>query len=274
MIQSRAMLATLSISLWTARKQDKKVSSEVEAAHGAHDAGRYNKDLVNKALLEPIKQLAGRIREYHYFNTLAWADSGARLLPSKLFVDYAANIRKFKDQFAQLVKEMQASYPAEVQAARNRLGSMYEPDDYPDVYDLREKFGVTIEFSPVPSAQDFRVDVSEEMQTELRESVTQAVAQRQAQAVKATYARVVDVVSKISIRLSEDSPVFKDTLISNAEDLCTVLDALNITDDPQITAVRDAIQHNLIVEPGELRHSQMLRHRVSERAKEVLAMLP
>ena len=39
MIQSRAMLANLSISQWTARKYDKSVSSEVEKAHAAHDAG-------------------------------------------------------------------------------------------------------------------------------------------------------------------------------------------------------------------------------------------
>lgn len=274
MIQSKAMLATLSISAWTARKQDKKVSAEIEAAHSAHDAGRFNKLLINKALLDPITKLAGQVREYHYFNTLAWADSGARLLPTKLFIAYSAEIRKFKDQFSKLVLDFKADYPAEVQAARARLGTMYRPEDYPEAWQLDDRFSINLEFTPVPDAQDFRVDVSAEAQDELRASVTQAVALRQAEAVKATFVRVRDVVSKIADRLSKDDPIFKDTLITNAEDLCTVLDALNITSDPQITQVREAILTHLLVSPSELRANQLLRKRVARMASEILATLP
>lgn len=274
MIQSKAMLATLSISAWTARKQDKKVSAEIEAAHSAHDAGRFNKLLINKALLDPITKLAGQIREYHYFNTLAWADSGARLLPTKLFLEYTAKIRDFKEQFSKLVLAFKTAYPAEVQAARQRLGTMYNPDDYPEASLLGERFSVNLEFTPVPDAQDFRVDVSAEAQAELRDSVTQAVAMRQADAVKATFARVRDVVSKIADRLSKDDPIFKDSLIGNADDLCTVLDALNITNDVQITQVRETIQHNLIFPVSDLRASQNLRKAVARKAEEILATLP
>lgn len=274
MLQSKAMLATLSISAWTARKQDKAVSAEVERSHGAHDAGKYNKLLINKALLDPITKLAGQIREYHYFNTLAWADSGARLLPTKLFLEYTAKIRGFKEQFSKLVLAFKAEYPAEVQAARVRLGTMYNPGDYPEAWQLDDRFSVNLEFTPVPDAQDFRVDVSAEAQAELRDSVTKAVAARQADAVKATFARVRDVVSKISDRLSKDDPIFKDTLITNAENLCTVLDALNITNDPQITLVQDTILHSLIVSPADLRTSQTLRKDVARKAEEILGMLP
>lgn len=274
MLQSKAMLATLSISQWTARKQDKTISAEVERTHGAHDAGRFNKLLVNKALLEPISKLAGQVREYHYFNTLAWANSGARLLPTKLFLEYSAQIRKFKEQFNQLVLDFKTEYPAEVQAARNRLGTMYNPGDYPEVWQLDDRFSINLEFTPIPDAQDFRVDVSAEAQAELRESITQAVAVRQAEAVKFTFTRVRDVVSMISDRLSKDDPVFKDSLISNAEDLCTVLDALNITNDEQLTRVRDAILYHLIVSPSSLRASQVMRKHVAARAEEILALLP
>jgi len=273
MIQSRAMLATLSISAWTARKQDKKISAEVEAAHSAYDAGKFNKLLVNKALLDPITKLTSRIREFHYCMTLPWADSGARLLPSKLFMDYTAKIRAFKAEFDKLVKDLQAAYPTEVQAARNRLGTMYDPGDYPDSYDLKEKFSVNLDFSPVPSAQDFRVDVSTEAQAELRQSITQAVSERQAEAVKATYARVRDVVSKIAERLSDEKAVFKDSLIGNAQDLCAVLDGLNITDDPKLSELARRIRTDLNVPCIQLRSSFVARHRTAELANNILAML-
>lgn len=273
MIQSRAMLAQLSISQWTARKQDKKVSAEVEAQHGAHDAGKYNKLLVNKALLDPISKLAAKVRDYHYSVTLPWSDAGA-LLPSTLFMDYTAKMRGFRNEFQAAVNTMVNQYPNEVQAARVRLGTMYNPGDYPEAWQLKDRFSINLEFTPVPDAQDFRVDVSNEAQDELRASVKQSVADRQADAVKATFARVRDVVSKIAERLSVDDSIFKDTLIYNARDLCLVLKALNITDDPALDAVHAEIYNHLLKHPDAIRRDPVLRREVANKAAEILLTLP
>jgi len=273
MIQSRAMLAQLSISQWTARKQDKKVSAEVEAQHGAHDAGKYNKLLVNKALLDPISKVASKVRDYHYGVTLPWSDAGA-LLPSTLFIDYTAKMRAYKAEFQAAVNTMVSQYPAEVQAARVRLGTMYNPADYPMDWELKDRFNIALEFTPVPDAHDFRVDVSNEAQDELRESVKQSVADRQADAVKATFARVRDVVSKIAERLSIEDAIFKDTLVYNARDLCLVLKALNITDDPALDAVHAEITQHLLKHPDAIRRNPGLRRDVAAKAAEILKTLP
>jgi len=273
-IQNKAMLVTLSISQWTARKQDKSVTAEVETAHGAHDSGKFNKLLVAKELLEPITKLTAKIRESHHFSTQPWADSGARVLPTALFMDYTARFRVFKSQFENLVADMLTKYPAEVQAARNRLGSMYNPGDYPDPSDMANKFSIKTEFMPVPSAPDFRVDLSEEAQVELRESVTQAVASRQADAVKATYARIRDVVSKIEERLSNPDAIFKDSLITNAIELCQILDALNITDDPVITRTTQDMRNHLLMPPSVLRTRPDVRATTAQAASNILRGIP
>ena len=273
-IQERAMLAQLSISMWTARKQDRKVSAEVETAHGAHNAGRYNKDLVNKALLDPIKVLAGEVRAYHYKMTLPWSDAGPRLLPAKLFADYTTQLRALRSKFDALVTAMLTAYPAEVQAARTRLGTMYEPSDYPQVEDLKKSFGLTLEFNPMPSASDFRVDVGIETANEIRESITANVHSRQKYAIESTLARVKDVVSKIHERLSDPKALFRDTLIENAEDLCGVLDGLNITNDPLITQLERDIRAHLLKPPTLLRSSMSTRAAVAQKAQEILASLP
>lgn len=274
MIQSHAMLATLSISQWTARKQDKAITAEVEKAHAAHDAGRFNKLLVNKALLDPIAKLSGQVRDYHYSVTLPWSDAGARLLPSKLFMDYTTKLRGFKEDFRRLVQDMVDAYPAEVQAARTRLGTMYNPGDYPDASELKRRFDIALDFTPVPSAQDFRLDVSAEAQDELRASVTAAVAAKQAQAVKATYARVREVVSKIAERLGDDKAVFKDSLIENARDLCAVLDALNITNDEHLAEVQQRIECTLLFAPQRLRDNLALRRQAHLDAVAILSLIP
>jgi len=273
MIQSRAMLATLSISQWTARKYDKAVSSEVEKAHAAHDAGRFNKLLVNKALLEPIVKLTGEIRSYHYHTTLPWTDKGDRLLPSILFMDYTVAMRKFRDAFGVLIDTLVQQYPAEVQAARNRLGTMYQPSDYPDVSEIRRRFSIDVEFTPVPNAKDFRVDVGEAAAEEIRESITKAVNDRQNSAMRDCYRRVKDVVSKISERLSDDKAKFHDSLIENATELLAVLPGLNITDDPELTALHNEISRSLIVNPRALRLDPKLRKDTADAADAILARL-
>jgi hypothetical protein len=49
-LASRAMLCSLSIRMWSARKHDREASDEIAQRHGAQpDAGRYHKALLPKA---------------------------------------------------------------------------------------------------------------------------------------------------------------------------------------------------------------------------------
>ena len=55
-LSDRALLVQLSISQWTARKFDKKVTNDVANTHGvASSAGRYNKALL------PMNDLLDRV---------------------------------------------------------------------------------------------------------------------------------------------------------------------------------------------------------------------
>jgi hypothetical protein len=49
-LSSRAMLCSLSISMWSARKHDPEASEEIAQRHGAQpEAGRYHKVLLTMA---------------------------------------------------------------------------------------------------------------------------------------------------------------------------------------------------------------------------------
>src|SRR5579884_3866071 len=82
-LSSRAMLCSLSISMWSARKHDPAASEEIASRHGAKsDAGRYNKVLLPKQALAEIQKIVSEARHEHYFITLPWADDGYRVLPA------------------------------------------------------------------------------------------------------------------------------------------------------------------------------------------------
>ena len=274
-IQTQAMLVTLSVSCWTGRVQDKKVSAEVEVAHGATDAGRYNKLLVDKAHMDPLVQFAGKVRQYHYKMSLPWLDNGARLLPSALFLEYSHQIRQFTSEYERIVDAFIQLYDSTlVQAARQRLGTMYDPEDYPPGADLRAKFGITVDITPVPDGQDFRVDVGDAERTRISRQISEAVAQRSAQAEKDAWDRCRSIVSTIQTRLSAPKPIIRESLIDNASELVRLLPGLNVSGCPKMQAVCDSIATKLIVSPDVLRNSMSARQRVAKAAEEILEMMP
>lgn len=272
MIQDKSMLVELTISKWTATKHDKAVSAEIEQNHAAKDAGRYNKRLIDKAHLAAIESLAGQIRKYHYSRTLPWSDKGQRLLPSKLFMEYRQDIAAYKAQYQKAVDDFLVVYPQLVQDARLRLGTMYQPNDYPSTTDLKDAFGIELLITPVPDAGDFRVEVDKETQDEIRQQITEAVNARQAKAVKDCYARAREVLERIAEQCSKQNGRIHDSLMENAQDLVSVLTGLNITEDPDITQMEQDIKA-LIVSPEAIRTSPTTRKRLADGAADILSRM-
>jgi hypothetical protein len=100
-IQSRAMLLSLSISMFSPRKTDKKGTREVLDNHNAADsAGKFVKQIQPEEALETIKKVATEARQWHYENTCPWSDEGARILPSVKYMEYVDKMRGFSRQIA------------------------------------------------------------------------------------------------------------------------------------------------------------------------------
>src|SRR5574337_447368 len=131
-LQQLAMLASLNISMWTARKYDRKVTQETTKSHAAdEDAGRFNKLLVPKEAIAPLEQQAGAARREHDQWTMPWGNNGERLLPGEKFMDYTAAMKLHRAEFWKRFAVFEQEYPT-LKANARRLGSMYDPRDFPD----------------------------------------------------------------------------------------------------------------------------------------------
>lgn len=271
-IQNQAMLANLTIHQWTARKHDRKATREVDQAHGASEAGRYNKLLVDKEALQPVQSAAAALRELHYTLTLPWGDNGDRLLPSTLFENYTSQVRTAREKYMAAVRQFVAEYPGLIQSARKRLGTLYEPGDYPSVSQIEERFGARVGFSPVASAEDFRVDVGAENVAEIRAEITKQAEARLQEAVSACWTRVREVVERYALRMSDEKGRVYDSMVDNARDLVKLLPALNLTNDPELARVAMEIEQRLLpVTIGQLRASSVARQKVAEAANDIMA---
>ena len=111
-ISSRAMLAQLSISQWTARKTDKRASAEILSRNDAtRDSGRFNKSLVAKHALEGIASVAAAARAAHVEMSLPWMQDGTRILPVDAFNRYTETMQKLRNEFEHAVSDFCDSYP-------------------------------------------------------------------------------------------------------------------------------------------------------------------
>jgi hypothetical protein len=275
MLQDKAMLANLTVRAWSARKRDKDVSREVETKHQAKDAGNFNKLLIDKDALKPLVSLSSTLRTTHYEMTLPWGDDGPRLLPSKMYFDYTKKMRELRDQFNSAVNDFVAQYPTFKQNARKRLGSMYDPEDYPDVSQIARKFGADLSFMPVPDAKDFRVELGEDEVAVIRADIEAQVAKQQENAVRNLWERLHEVTLNIRERLADPDTVFRDSLIENAQFACEIADKLNITDDADLHEISLDIDHRLChVSPQRLRDDKALRKTVCDSAASILKKFP
>jgi len=268
---SRAMLASLRISSWSARKYDKKVTKETNDAHGADaDAGRYNKMLLpgDASSYKALTSHIAATRVLHYAETLAWSDDGWRLLPVANYTKYTDKLRAAKHTYDALLADFLSDYPALQQAARIKLNGMYRDEDYPS--NVASKYGFGIEYNPVPAGGDFRVELSQEeidiIATRTESRIKNAFEDAHKDAVK----RLYDCVSRIHERLAQPEAIFRDSLITNAQELTDVLSRLNIAGDVNLETLRRATASLATVSPDTLRNDAVTRIQTANDAQSIL----
>ena len=194
---------------------------------------------------------------------MPWSDRGPRLLTTKSYFDYVAAMSALADEFHnQALPAFFREYNSMVQRAETRLGALFNANDYPDRYALRNKFRIELFYSDVPTAGDFRVDLPQQALDELNTSLQDGVDRRLKQAYEEVWERTYKVLANMSLRLSSDrdKPIFHDTLVSNVRDMAELLEQFNITNDPKLARAREGILSALDgVTPDKLRASASLR---------------
>jgi hypothetical protein len=285
-IQSVSVLVDLNISCWTARKLDRKVSEEVDVAKQTRGrAGNYNKMLLPGAdKLMEVSKMVGSIRTWHYEQTLPWSDGGSRLLPMLNFFEYKATLNQFEQKFDDAVRDFLAEYPQLVSAAAFQLGDLFDRNEYPDVGEITDKFRFRYSFAPLPGSGDFRIDAGEETKRELEAQYKGFFDAKLQDAYKDMWERLHVTLKALSTKLTDaDKPrdtkegpnytqIFRDSLITNAVDLCGLLTKLNVTDDPMLEQARKQLEIAICgVSAEDVRDSDSLRMATKKKVDDILS---
>lgn len=280
-LASSALIVNLSISVWTGRKLDKKVSETVDQAnHTKTRAGNYHKNLLaGSAKLEEITKIANACRGWLYTVTQPWGDNGDRILPVTTLIEFKSRLTDYEQQFAKAVNEFLNDYDTLVAAAAFQLGDLFNRDDYPLRERIEGKFGFRYSMMPLPQVGDFRVDVGNDGLRELQEQYEGVMHQRVTGAMTEAWERLHDVLSRMSERLTDTTDengdpkrkIFRDSLVDNAVEICELLKSFNITGDVRMDEMRKQLEAALRnIDAQTLRESDNLRQQTKAKVDALL----
>jgi len=271
-LNDRALLVQLSISQWTARKYDKRVTKQVADNNGTTmSAGRYNKSLLPmNDLLDQVHKKATHIRTKFYANTLPWGIEGTQMLPTANYLNFMTEFRREKSEWQTLVNNFVDNYDQLKADAQRILGAIYDPADYPLYGEIRSKFHMDMAVFPVPST-DFRVSISSDELTRIQQDVERRVADAQSKAMQEVWKRLYDRVKHMAEKLADPKAIFRDSMIENAREICALLPRLNVTDDPNLESLRQEVEMGISNHhPDALRNDPDLRRDTAEQAKAIM----
>jgi hypothetical protein len=248
-ISASAVLVELNISVWPASKIDREITDKVNSDAGAvRGASQTKKNLfAGTSLRKDIADFAARVRLYHNKHTLPWADKGERMLPTALFMDYKQTMNGYEQTFNMMCNNFYIEYPRLVAEAPTALQGLYKAEDYPELTDVRLKFGFRRTVKPVPEAGDFRLDIPtydlEEMRAEFMSQQDRKLAEAMREPWERLHKTLVAMSEKLTDVEGDDGKKrYHDTLLTNPLELCSLLTKLNITNDPKLEEARRQVE--------------------------------
>jgi hypothetical protein len=274
-LRRTAAAVRVSLHWWgTHRSLTAQQKEEVSAGYAADarflTAGKRIIDVRHEA----VRKLTGiRTRLVSYWRglTLPYTEPGVRLIRQADVPAFVHTMEGFRDELTQAEADLNAVYEEIKADARQRLGRLYDPADYPP--EVRGLFAVEWDFPSVePPAYLMRVA------PEVYEQERQRVAARFEEAVRLAEQAFATEFARLLAHLTErlgggeggERRIFRDSAVTNLTEFFERFKNLNVRSSPELDALVEQAQ-GLVkgVEPQHLRDNAGLRSEIAARMAEV-----
>jgi hypothetical protein len=190
-----------------------------------------------------------------------------RIMRSDAYLDFAMTLADAKREFARLVDALCDAYSSRVREVEHRLGSMFNPADYPDVSTIRDACRFHLRVAPTPSIKDWRLDLNDQVMADLRKDLEEQSTSAMGTALADVAQRIAKVARNAHEKLADPTAIFRDTLVGNIDELVGLLPVLNVTDDQDLENLALDLRMSVYgVKPDTLRHDPLVR---SQKAHEM-----
>lgn len=243
-LKDRALIVKLSIPRWNPKRNDPRGEEIIRSAtNGQGHVGVWSKHCVPPAEVKRITHVASRARSYNYALTLPWKDGGLRLLPITTVDRYMRTVDQYREQFTEAVDAFLERYPRLIEDAQDRLGSLYNPEDYPAPEDLAARFDFRVSIHQISDSPDIRVhSFPADIAQKLREDMKRDASAAKQQAHRDIWRRLAEIATRLAETLGDPKKHFRNSLVTRSDQLLEAIHDLNIFEDPNAERVRQALQ--------------------------------
>ena len=270
-LAEKAMLVTLKMSRYGTTKLDRDETAAYGGSHNVYKSlfsGSNNR--VKKA-----NSAFNAVYTYLKENTVPWA-KGVDMINADQYISLTTKLRTLKADARAAVEDLLNNLEAEIAAdiayrtacaASTGKGHIISRGDYPTVDEMRSKYSVDVQISPVPKPNDFdpRHGVSEEDIASLQRQLDDAATNGGKHVIK----QMLEPMEKAVVNLStpvEDVKKFYNSIVTNMVDVADRMRRANISDDPEVSQRI----HELTTLSGNLnRNTDVLRHSHTARSAAV-----
>lgn len=255
--------------------EQKALAAESFGAEGQYlTAGKKLLDSTHPAF-KAVTAVRGRILSHWKGISLPFPEHGLRLIRQADIASFDVQMTTLRLELEDAVATLDNHFEELRAAARDRLGSLYNPGDYPA--SLSGLFGIAWEYPSVEPPEYLQ-----RLNPKLFEQECQRVSSRFDEAVQMAEEAFVSelnrLVSHLSERLSghEDGKpkVFRDTAVENLREFFSRFRQLNVRSNADLDALVDQAQTILRgVEPQQLRENPNRRQQIASQLAGVQATL-
>ena len=278
-LRSTMAAARLSFN-WLGVRKSLSSSQKDQAADSFGAEGKYlsaGKKLLDTShpAFKAVTAVRSQAVAYWKGISLPFPEPGIRLIPQGSIDEFNERMSSFRDDLDEAVLELNEHYGELRQAARERLGDLFDSSDYPTT--LVGMFAIEHDFPSVEPPPYLR-----QLSPELYQHECQRVQSRFDEAVQLAeqafieeLARLVDHLSERLSGSADGKPkVFRDSAVTNMAEFFERFRSLNVRSNEQLDELVGNAQRVVSgVEPQDLRDSQALRQTLSTQMAAVQAGL-
>lgn len=283
-LATAGLLVSVEVNVWSATKQDRAISNEVTTAKKADvNAGRFVKNLLaNNVDHKNLLNYRQTIYNWMVRVTYPW-NKAQDYLPHVSLPKFMQEFNTHQTEFERLLDVFCTNYGTTVSNMAFAQGDMFNRNDYPDVAEIRQKFGINLYTSEIPVG-DYRCQIAQELADDLNnhynkqaQTIVQGILNDQVE-------RLVEVMQSLSHCCGVDEYMGKDGetkqkkrkiyegTVEKAKEYCRVYKDFNLTNDAKLDAVVAQLDLALRgVDADTLRESDAARSQVKDEVDDIMS---
>jgi hypothetical protein len=222
-----------------------------------------------------VTAVRGQVGAYWKSLSLPYPEPGLRLIRQKDIQSFGQQMQLFKERLAEAVGELDEHYADLKEAARDRLGSLFDPLDYPA--SLQGLFEVSWEFPSVEPPQ-YLLQLSPELYQQEQQRMTARFDEAVRLAEEAFTTEFASLVNHLVERLSPgvdgQAKVFRDSAVDHLGEFFERFKKLNVGSSSELEQLIQTAQQAVKgAAPQAVRNSSTLRQQITQQLSSVSASL-